>query len=184
MTLDSNAIRVDVRLIFAAFETARNELDGTGVVHAQGILNDVEMVRAPITVLAPAVIEEAAPAAAIIALDALLIVRSPRRRAEPAVIIEVLRRWFRRQRRRRGERTEPCANHFDITDPAIAHDLGCFAKGAVRALLRSRLQHASVTSRRVDEHSAFAHRQREGFLTINTLAREHGGFGDGRVPVI
>src|SRR5688572_5455379 len=123
-----DAVRVHVSLIGSALETFRNEFDRAGFVHAERPLNDVEMMRAPIAIFAAAVFGEAAPAAAIITENALGIVRPPRGRAEPAIIVEVGGDGFRGERRSRRKRTEPRANVFYVADEAVSHDLGGFAE--------------------------------------------------------
>src|SRR5256885_290202 len=113
------------------------------------------MVRAPVPVLASAVLEKAAPAAAVVTLDALLVVRPPRCGTEPAIVIEASGQRLLRERGRGRKFTEPRTDDFDVADPAVAHDLGSFAEGFVRTLLCSGLQHPAAASRGVDEHAAF-----------------------------
>src|ERR1035441_9873781 len=96
------AVGIDIRLVFSALVTFREELDGAGMVHAERPLDDVEVVGAPVAILAGAVVPEAAPAAAVIAFDPSLVVWIPGGRAEPAVVIKALWNGFLGQRLRRG----------------------------------------------------------------------------------
>src|ERR1035437_10587199 len=77
---DFRAVGIDVRLILRALVAFGGELDRPRVVHAESPLDDVEVMGAPVTVLAGAVFPEATPAAAVIAFDALLVVGIPDRK--------------------------------------------------------------------------------------------------------
>jgi hypothetical protein len=125
-----------------------------------------------------------APAAAIVADDAIGMVRAPRGGPEPAVIVEVRRDWHFRQGLRQRELAEHGADPEEVTDPSVPDDRRGLAEGGVRALLGTRLQDTAATARCFDEHASLADRERERLLAVHVLAGEQRGLGDGGVPVI
>jgi hypothetical protein len=51
---DAGAVGIEVGLVWGAVATLGEKLDGAGMVHPQGPLNDVEVMGAPIAVVAGA----------------------------------------------------------------------------------------------------------------------------------
>ena len=183
--LHGDAVGVAVGLVGTALEAGGDELDRTGGVHAERPLDDVEVVRAPVAVLARTVFEKHAPAAAVVALHAELVVRIPRRGPEPAVVVQVGGDGLLGQvLRGGGESAELGADELDVAQPAVADDGRGTAKGGLGALLRAGLEHAAGATGDVHHRAALAHGERHRLLAVDVLAGLHGGDGDGGVPVV
>src|SRR5690606_38214439 len=116
---DAHAVGVDVGLVGRALVAFGNEFDGAGVIHAEGPLNDVEMMRAPIAVLAAAVFGEAAPAAAVVAAHAIGVIRAPGGGAEPAVVVEFGGERLFAEIGDGGKRAEASLDARDLADEAV-----------------------------------------------------------------
>ena len=184
VTFHAHAVGVDVRLVGRAFKALGDELHGAGMVHAERPLDDVEVMGAPVAVFAGAIFPEAAPAAAVVAENAFLVVRPPRGRAEPAVVVEIGRDGLGGEREGRGELAEAGADARDVADEAVADEFGGFAKRDLGALLHAGLENAAVLAGGVDQHATLAQREGDGFLDVDIFAGEHGGAGDRSMPVI
>lgn len=182
--LDADAIGVDVRLEFAALMADGNKFHGTGMIHAERILDDIEMVRTPVAVFAATVVKEAAPAAAVVAFNAQRVIGAPRRGPKPTIIVEISRDGFFGQLWRGGKFTEARTDQLDVADPTIAHDLGGFAEGFIGALLRAGLENSAVVPRRLDEYAALTDGERLRFFAVNVFAGFHRSIGHGSVPVV
>src|SRR5437016_11385794 len=122
------AVGIDVRLKLRAVESFWDELDRPGMVHAERPLDDVKVVRAPIAILARAIIPETAPAAAIVSFHALFVIGIPRGRAEPALIVEAIWNRLFRQSLRRREFSQLGVDCVNVADPAVPNNFARFAK--------------------------------------------------------
>jgi hypothetical protein len=142
------------------------------------------MVRAPVAVLARAVFEEYAPAAAVVAFDAELAEGSPRGGAEPAVIVQALRHGFLLEDRFGGEAAQLGADEPDVADPTVADD-GCgAAESGLRALLGSGLDDPPRAAGDIYHGATLDDGKGHRLLAIDILAGLHRGDGHGGVPVV
>jgi hypothetical protein len=125
-----------------------------------------------------------APSARETAHDPLRIVRKPRRRPQPAVVVQAVGNRFLRHGQPLVEFTQAELHFADFADPSVAYDLRRPPETEIAALLRSDLKHRAVLLHRVAELPSFADGKDQRFLNVNILSRLHRRQRDRHMPVI
>ena len=128
--------------------------------------------------------QPARPVVAHLGMHTLLRVWHQRRRAQPHLVIELLRNRHDGLLLARRIAGKTHLHGLQLTDATVAHELRRVSKLRRRALLASDLKDTSRSVHGVAERTPFRNRQRGGLLQIEVLARFDRIDRDERVPVI
>ena len=163
------------------------DLDRPRVLGVHRPVRGVEVVRAPARDHAGTELLAAQPARAVVALlgvDALLGVVDVRRRAEPRLVIQVLRHRHLRLVVARRVAGQADVHRLQLADAAVADELGRVAELRRRTLLAADLEDAAAALDGVAERAALGDRERGGLLQVDVLAGLDGRDRRQRVPVV
>ncbi len=163
------------------------DLDGAGVLGPHRPVGAVEVVGAPAgdhpgpELLAA---QPARPVVALLRVDALLGVVDVRRRAEPRLVVQVLRHRHLGLLVARGVAGEADRHRLQLPDPPVAHELRRVAELRRRALLAADLEDAPRPVDRVAEGPALGDREGGRLLQVDVLAGLDGRDRRKGVPVV